>query len=358
MSKELIIIADLTPAIFTEKKALDSVVEDIKKRVANFNADVKTNKGRDEIRSFAHKIAQSKTALDNLGKDCKEEWKKRVDLIDAERKRVKETMQDLQDSVRKPLTDWEEAEEKRIESLKARIADLNITINTTDSSEQLKTYLRDIQSIEIDDTFAEFSELADSTKAETIRNLEAAIIASEKREADAAELELLRKEAAIRAQKDRDEAIRKEASEKAIRETEEKAKLEREAAERRELESKLAIENATKEAEKKIQAEREAAERKELELKLEAEKAQREKLEAEQRAERAVETERNRVAAEVAKLAADQAVRDANLKHRKGINISIREALLKLDCKITTEQAEDIIKAIVSGNVPNTKITY
>ena len=50
--------------------------------------DVTTKKGRDAIASIAHKVARSKTALDNIGKELVAELKDVPKKIDAERKRI------------------------------------------------------------------------------------------------------------------------------------------------------------------------------------------------------------------------------------------------------------------------------
>jgi len=111
--QELLVIEKLTPAIFTNK-GIDPLLEDIKKRVADFKPDISTDDGRQEIKSFAYKIARSKTALDDMGKELVSEWKSKSKLVDAERKRVRDAMDEMRDAVRKPLTDWEDAEKERI----------------------------------------------------------------------------------------------------------------------------------------------------------------------------------------------------------------------------------------------------
>ncbi len=353
---ELAIIETLTPAVFTEEGKLDSVLKDIQSRVANFNGDITTAKGRDEIKSFAFRIAKSKTAIDNLGKECVEDWKRLSKDVDAKRRRIWDAMEVLQHQVRKPLTDWEQAEENRVSELKARIGDLTVPANTYNDSASLKQLLADIELIAIDESFQELQEIAATAKAATVTMLQNEIAAAEKREADAAELERLRQEAAIRAQQDREEAIRKEAAEKAIKEAETKAKAEREATEKRELEARLVAEKAAQDAEAKMQTERDAAARKELELRLEAEKAQREKLEAEQRAIRAVEEERQRVAAEQAKIAAEEAKREANKRHVASIHKKVVEAFQSAGVPAT--QAEAALNAICQGLVPNVTISY
>ncbi len=335
---ELAIIETLTPAVFTEEGRVDSVLKDIQDRVANFNGDVSTAKGRAEIKSFAYQIAKSKTALDGLGKECVEDWKKKSKAVDAQRKHARETLESLQEQVRKPLTEWEQAEEDRVNALKERIQDLSVPANTYSESVKLKQILTDIEKVCIDESFQELQEVAANTKEATIIMLQNEIVVAEKREAEAAELDRLRKEAADRAQKDREEAIRKEVEERVKREVEEKAQKEREAVIRREAEAKA------------------ESERKELEAKLAIERAEREKIEAQQKAERAVEQERLRVAAEQARVAAEEARREANKKHKASVHKKAIEALQKAG--VSKQDAEITLNAICNDLIPNITISY
>lgn len=54
-------------AIFTTPEKVDPILEAIRKVVSEFEPDVTTAKGRKEIASIAHKVAQSKTYLDGIG---------------------------------------------------------------------------------------------------------------------------------------------------------------------------------------------------------------------------------------------------------------------------------------------------
>jgi len=51
----------------------------------------------------------------------KERLKEQPKLVDAERKRMRDKLDALKDQVRKPLTDWENAEESRIDEIKTVI---------------------------------------------------------------------------------------------------------------------------------------------------------------------------------------------------------------------------------------------
>lgn len=335
---ELSLIDTLTPAVFTEKGKLDSVIEDITSRVANFNGDLNTAKGREEIKSFAFRIAKSKTAIDALGKECVQEWKKKSKVVDTERKRVWDALESLQKEVRQPVTDWESLEKDRVEVLKNRITDLAVPANTYRESVKLRQVLADIEAIIIDESFEELKEIAEATKIKTIDMLQDEISHAVKRELDAEELLKLRQEAAVREQKDREEAIKKEATDRATREAEAKAQTEREAVIRREAEAKA-------ETEKKA-----------LEAKLVIERAEREKLEAQQRANRAVEQERQRVEAKKAKLEAEEAKREANKKYKAGVHKGVIDALKSAG--VDTSQADIALNAICKGLIPNISISY
>ena len=73
---------------------------------------------------MAYKVARSKTALDEQGKELVGAIKKQSGEIDAERKRVRDELDALKDEVRKPLTDWENAEKERVAAQEAALAEI------------------------------------------------------------------------------------------------------------------------------------------------------------------------------------------------------------------------------------------
>lgn len=79
------------------------------------DATVDTAAGREAIKSAAYQVARTKTAVDDLGKDLVADVKKQVAAIDARRKVWRDEMDKLRDAVRKPLTDYETAEQRRRE---------------------------------------------------------------------------------------------------------------------------------------------------------------------------------------------------------------------------------------------------
>ena len=111
-------------AVFTgESDALELILQQIETNARAIVADVKTNKGRDAIRSNAANVAKAKVRIDDAGKSLVADLKELPKKIDASRKSVRDRLDALRDEVRKPLTDWEleqeRIEQERIEKIKA-----------------------------------------------------------------------------------------------------------------------------------------------------------------------------------------------------------------------------------------------
>ncbi|MEI6258509.1 MAG: cell envelope biogenesis protein TolA [Deltaproteobacteria bacterium] len=107
--------------VFTEPDGLDAILKGIERKVSGIVPDISTVKGRKEIASIAYKVAQSKTLLDKLGAELTSDWKERAKKVDVSRKHARDFLDSLKDRVRQPLTEWEEAEAKRIADEEARI---------------------------------------------------------------------------------------------------------------------------------------------------------------------------------------------------------------------------------------------
>lgn len=289
-------------AVFTEEGNIDPILSKIASEARSFVADVGTAKGRKDIASMAYKVAQTKTYLDGLGKDLVAEMKELPRKVDASRKSARDFLDNLRDEIRAPLDAWE-AEQVRIEAEK--------------KAEEEARALAD--QVERD------MEMALLMDAEFNRQREARLA----QEAEA--------------ERERERKIAEESALKAKLEAEEKAKAEIEAAELRTLEAQLAAERAEKQR-------LEDAERTERLAKEALEKAERDKQEA-------VAAERRRAEeAKAAELAAE-AAREANKTHRASINRQALAALVK-HANLDDAQGKAVITAIVSGLIPNVKISY
>ena len=337
--------------VFTTPQGLEPYLQQIRAHLDTFEADVSTKKGRDAIASTAYKVAKGKTALDKLGKDLVDEMKREPAIVDAERKRMRDLMDQWKEEIRKPLTDWEEAEEARQARHKAGIEwfQLRAKEHHDLDLQELRSSLTEVEGKVVDAAWEEFEAEAHRAKAKAVEALAAAVAAREKHEAEQAELAKLRAEAAAREQKDREERIAREAAERAQREAEAKAQAEREAAIKREAEAAA------------------AAERREMELKLAAERAEREKADAIQReqqakadAERreaeAVAAEQRRVAAIAEAEAKEAKRREADKAHKTAINRAALDAFVQGG--MTEECAKLAVTLIAKKAIPAVSITY
>ena len=245
-------------AFFSDGKNLDEVYGRIEKMAKGLVADVTTKEGVSQIKSCARQIASAKTKIDNLGKQVVAELKELPKIIDANRRNFRERMEALQDEIRRPVTEIEEreAEIDRIKTVHQQLIDAD--------SATIRQNIESVKAIEL--TSEKWKEsLEKATKAVTgeTNALETMLKAAEKREAEARELEELRKkheeaERIIREQKIREDAERKAREEAEARAAAEKARLERE---KQEAERKAAeAERAAQEAREREEAARNSKE--------------------------------------------------------------------------------------------------
>lgn len=294
--------------------------------------DASTEAGRDELKSLAYKIARSKTGLDEMGKTFVADLKKQSGVVDAQRKIMRDRLDALKDAVRKPVTDWENDEEVRLNGHKAALQALRdaSVLGLDPTSQLIEERLRSLGQIAQRD-WQEFATEANGALAVSEDTLRAALASAKKREAEAAELNELRAKAAAQAQRDRDEQIAREAAEKA----------------------RLAAEAAA-------QAERDRIERDKQAAVERAEQADRDRIAAEERAEQnrqaAIEEERARQQAEVQRLADEAAAREADSKHKRAVNQAAVAALV--EGGMSEKTAKTAIALIAKKKVPAVAITY
>jgi hypothetical protein len=341
--------------------AIDPILSAIEAEVKKHTPDLTTKKGRDNIAALAYKVAKSKTYLDGLGKDLVAEWKTKSAAVDAERKRMRDKLDALKDEARQPLTAWEEAEEKRVADIRARIQYFHdATQYRYETADEVAKTLDVLRGDDVDDSFADLKGEAQMAKDYAVKVLEDLLAKMRQHEADQAELARLRKAEEDRKEKEAEEAHQREESERKARE--EKERAEREERIRREAEEKAKRE--AEERELKLLADKEAAERREKEA---AQRAEQEKAEAVRQAELKAKTEADRIERE--RLAKEEAERQekarqdaeaarkaADVEHRRTVN---QEALAGLIAAGLSEaQGKKVITAVASGLVPHVAIKY
>ncbi|HGE5043613.1 TPA: hypothetical protein ACGG7H_000052 [Klebsiella pneumoniae] len=307
-------------AVFTNNDQLDPLIEAIEKEARSLVPDVTTKKGRDAIASMAHKVARSKTYIDNAGKDLVAELKALPKQIDESRRVVRERLDALKDEVRRPLTEWE-AEQERIKAEEAMNA---LHFEALAMNEEFDRQLA--ARIESDHEMALLmNDAFDREQADKAAEAERQRIAHE-------------------------EEIKRLAATAAAREVEQRAQREREEAAHREAVLKAQAEQAERDriaAEQKAEADKKAAV--EAERRKAQEEADRIRREAEQREQaRLVEEKRK---------ADEQARREADVKHRKAVGVEVVKALMA-NTSLTRDQAIEVLTAVKDGRIPHAGISY
>ena len=350
-----------------EPGAIDPVIEAIEAEARSEAAklDISTEVNRKALASLSYKVARSKTFIDNQRKALVTDEKRRLAKIDEEGRRVWNRLEALQNEIRQPLTEWENADKLRIAAHEARIAEIQAIGQTCAlawQSASLASMESDLANVEAQRDWQEFGSrgaLAVKTAGDQIRD---AIAKRQAYDAEQAELARLRAEAAEREKKEREERIAREAREKAEREAAERAEQERRKAEleqaRIEAEKKQAearakaAEEARIAAEEKAKRDAEAAEQRRIaEAKAAEERAERQRLQA-------IEDERKRVAEEQRKQHEEQERRERNSRHVKAVNSEVERALLNQIDGLTPVAAQEIVAAIASQSIPHVIITY
>ncbi|AUR89773.1 coil containing protein [Vibrio phage 1.132.O._10N.222.49.F8] len=331
MSKELVVIEPKNVlTLFTEQDQLDEIIKQVEMEVATFEHDMSNQARRGKTASLARKVASTKTYLDGLGKDLVSDWKAKSKAVDANRKMMRDRLDDLRDLARKPLTDWEE-EDKRIKAEEAARIE----------AEKLR------EEIERDHEFALLMNTEFDRQKEEARK---AAEEAERMRIEAEEKERLEREARIAKEA-------KDAAEREAKEREDRIKREaKEAAEKAERDRLASIE-------REEQAKREAIAAEER-RKIEAEQAEQRRIEAEARAvreakeaaERARQEEIQRQKEERDRIAAAKEKREADIAHIGAIRKDAKESLMALG--LTEDKAKDVVLAIHNGKVANVSISY
>jgi colicin import membrane protein len=349
----LVTIETLTPATVFVPGGVEAVISKLEADVRGVKTDISTDAGRKEIASLAYKVARSKTALDDMGKDLVADIKAQAGKIDADRRIIRDRLDALKDEVRKPLTDWENAEKNRVAAHEQALAAMMQLLHTPAAgSEDIRRYLGEMSQIAQRD-WQEFAARATGTADEVRNSLNRSLADFVKREEEAVELARLRAEQVERERKEREERIAREAAEKAKAEAE--AKAEREAGE---AARKAAAEQQRVEQEKAVAQAR--ADKADADRLAAIAKAERDAKEAAEKAERdqiaAVEAEKRRQEDAARKAAAETAAREADNKHRAKVNNAAVAALVSGG--ISDDVAKSVVTMIAKRQIPAISISY
>lgn len=362
---DIVLAVEATPQIvLLDAEKFDLFYDRVRAETAGIVVDLSTKKGRDEVRAMAAKVTRSKTMIDKAGLALTKGWRDQTTQVNAARKEIEVKLDALADEVRRPLTEWEDAEKERVNICRTIIDGLKgaAVVTIEDTAATVRQRGKDAWDTEIDR--AQFGDMLDeavAAKDTAVVALKAALARLTREEEERAELEKLR---AAQVERERAEAEKRAAEELAQREAE---------AEQRRKDEIAAAEKAKadREAEIAAQAEQRAKDDAERAAQIERDRIQREHDEAiaaerrrAEEAEAAIQAERDRAAkaeadrlAEEKRIAAEQKAREEDRAHRRAILKAAKEAIMEA-ASIDEPTAKAIVLAIASGNVPNVTLRY
>jgi hypothetical protein len=213
--------------------------------------------------------------LDKTHKELKAPLKAKTDLIDHERKRIKDDLLSVQLLIKSQIEKHEQEIADHAEMLQGRVEAIELCFtliaDSNPTSKEIKESIETVNSFKVDGSYEHRKADALLAKTESLEKLELMLEAQLKVESEQAELQRLRDEEAARLQAERDEAIRKEAAEKATHDAELAAQKKIDDAENDKLqaieETKRAEEQAERQAEQARKQERERIEAEQAEAK-------------------------------------------------------------------------------------------
>ncbi|APE99637.1 TPA: hypothetical protein ACHTCR_004953 [Pseudomonas putida] len=356
------------PAIYVAG-GLKQFIDLVKAEVEGEVPDLTTRKGRERIASLAAKVSKSKTAVEKPGRDYLRRLKEMPKVVEAELREFVTKMDTLRDETRRPLTEWEAAEDSRIDRHNDRLNWLKTLADDLGelNSLQLKGLIAEAEGMQLGAHWEEFEAEAANAKDKVLTTLRAALLKREQFEAEQAELARLRREAEERAEQDRIRAAQEAAVEAERQRVAREQQAERDAAAKREQDLK-----------DQAAAQERAAENERLQLQLQAEQAERARVQAEadrvaaeqrmeqerqaaarrqeEAAEQARQEERRRADAAAAEIVRQQEARERDVAHRRSINRAALDAFVAGG--MTEECAKQAITLIAERKIPNIAISY
>ena len=325
-----------TEAALAELAEKYSVVPDYKTEDGYKEGEV----GRKELKGY-------RVSLDKKRKELGEKARTHLNLVNSEAKPIHEALVKLEqpfidakkgaDEAEQRIKDEELAkEETRIREIEVKIAFIKNSVNCPRTVNDISEIISNVNKVDTEDGFDEFSDAATLAKEDVIKQLEGMLLEAEEQEKQA---ELVKAE-----------AIKQEEERKKLEEARaeiDRYKAEVEAEKQKVADEILAIEKAKEEEVARIQFEKDEEERKKIE---EGERIAREEIEAEQIAYKAaMEKERKEEEAKRIKEDRERFNTDAVelMKVKEGFG-SMINSLQKLRMSSETETV-DLIDAIVEA---------
>jgi hypothetical protein len=312
----LTIVEALTPMQLFAPEHLSPILERIKAEVRATPTDISNEEGRKALKALVRKVASTKTFIEAQRVALVADEKKRLKAIDTEGLRAWNELEALQVEVRKPLTDWEAAEEARVVRNERRIEAIERMFGPYATLDAVTKAGAELLELSTFDYSLEFKQKFTDLSTRAMTHLKAETARLEKEAADKAERDRKYAEEQERIRLEREQRIADEAKAKADAEAKRREEAQAREAEQREAElARLAAEEKARLEREKEEAE-ERARKAEADRIATAEKAKADRIEAERKAKAAADkAEADRIAAEKKaeadrKKAAEQAEKD------------------------------------------------
>lgn len=216
--------------------------------------DHTTETGREAIRAIAYRVARLKTTIDNKGKLATEEWRRLTKTVNDQRTRIEDKLADLQARLKAPMEKHLADEAARVERVTKVIDALDrvLEFNIGTTTAEMQPRLDWLKALAIEETVFQVEyHKALALRTEAVPKLEKLIADTLRAEADAKELEDLRRERTERQEREAEEKRKKDAADLAVMqaaEAEERRKQEAADAEALRVANEAAAEVAAEEA--------------------------------------------------------------------------------------------------------------
>jgi len=225
MNTDLIAIApDQRPVILNDTAQMEAAIKRIETAVLAEAPMMDTAKGRDAVKALAANVARTKSPLRDAAKSLKEDAQATINKINGSLKLFETRMDALRDTVRAPLTKYEDAEKLRKNGILAKISAIG-AIQAAKSSEAINAQMDELSAREI--TKADYQEYLTEAEIATSNTLARLLIAKDAAAADEearrlAEAQRIELEELRAKQKEIEEAHAKERAEQEAKATAER----------------------------------------------------------------------------------------------------------------------------------------
>lgn len=180
-AENLVALVDESPIeVLKDEGKRNALYGKIRALIAEQKPDLSTQAGRDRIKSFVYKITRTRTALDAAGKDATAEMRAAISAVNDLRNDAESALKLLEAEARKPLTEWEEEQERQANARKEILQRLNRAALAQLPAPDLKDLQIEIETLELDPAlWGEDLDMVTDRRAEVVALIDAKIVAAE-----------------------------------------------------------------------------------------------------------------------------------------------------------------------------------